>query len=89
MEDKWIIAGKPDGEEPKVGTVYEIRDSRKGTFWGKIINVRDNFADVEVTKGKPEFISDAYKMSYSGYCSIRSGLCYLIEIPLELEKGEG
>lgn len=75
----WVIAGKPDGEIPIVRQEYEIRDSRKGTFSGRILSVRESFADVEVTGGTPRFRSVAYNASYDGVVSIRDTLVYLIE----------
>lgn len=80
MDTNWVIARQPDNAVPVVGQEYEIRDSRKGTFCGKILNVHGEFADVEVTEGSPKFRSLDFKLQYSGYVSIRAGLVYLIEL---------
>jgi len=78
----WVISGKPDGELPIIGAVYEIRDSRKGTFTGRIISISGNFADVEVIEGKIHWASTENKIfdSNPDVVSIRDSLVYLIEI---------
>lgn len=76
----WVIARKPDGEVPIVGKEYEIRDSRHGTYSGRILNVRGAWAAVEVTQGQPRFASLGHKVSYNGTVTIRDSLVYLIEI---------
>ena len=80
MDKNWVIARQPDNAIPVIGQEYEIRDSRKGTFKGKILSVNGEWADVEVTDGKPKFISLDYKLGYNGYVSIRAGLVYLIAL---------
>lgn len=80
MDTNWVIARQPDTAIPAIGQEYEIRDSRKGTFTGKILNVRGEFADVEVTSGVPHFAGFESKLAYEGYLSIRAGLCYLIAV---------
>jgi hypothetical protein len=81
VDKNWVIAGKPDDAVPTVGREYEIRDRRKGTFSGRILAVNGEWAEVEVTKGKPYFMSLDYKLGYNGFVSIRAGLVYLIEQP--------
>lgn len=80
MDKNWVIARQPDNAIPVIGQEYEIRDSRKGTFNGKILNVRGEFADVEVTSGVPHFAGFASKLAYDGYLSIRAGFVYLIAL---------
>ncbi len=36
MDKNWVIAGHPTDAQPIVGTIYEIRDARKGTFTGRV-----------------------------------------------------
>lgn len=80
MDNNWVIAGKSDDAIPEVGKLYEIRDNRKGTFTGKILEVNGNFATVEVVEGEPKFISLDYKLGYNGIVSIRNVLVYMIEL---------
>jgi hypothetical protein len=76
----WVIAGEPKGSFPKVKGVYEIRDSRKGVFEGKIIDVRGDFADVEVLSGKIHWVSKENNLFNPDpeVVSIRDILVYLI-----------
>lgn len=79
-EDIWVVAGKPEDTPPVVGELYEIRDSRKGTFRAKVLEVDDPFAIVEVFEGKPNFISLDYKLNYNGVVSVRASLAYFIPL---------
>lgn len=79
-EDIWVVAGKPKGTPPVVGELYEIRDSRKGTFNAKVLEVGDPFATVEVFEGKPKFMSLDYKLNYNGIVSVRASLAYFIPL---------
>jgi hypothetical protein len=72
--ETWVIKGAPAGALPEVGREYEITDSRKGTFAGKVLEVNGDFAKVEVTKGKPKFMSAGYRDSYDGIVSVRASL---------------
>jgi hypothetical protein len=83
MDTNWVIAGKPADAVPVVGQEYKIRDSWKGTFSGRILTVTGEWADVEVTKGKPRFISMDRRLGYNGQISIRACLVYLIEQPAQ------
>ncbi len=78
----WVIAGKPDGELPVIDAVYEIRDSRKGTFTGRIISIRGEFADVEVLNDGIRWASNENRVFNSNpdTVSILDSLVYLIEI---------
>jgi hypothetical protein len=44
-------AGKPYGEPPDVGQLYEITRPRYGTFQGIVRAVAGHFAEVEITSG--------------------------------------
>ena len=79
MDKEWVIAGKVKGTLPEIGKTYEIRDVRKGTYTGRIMNVRGEFADVEVTDGLPRFAGFESRLAYDGELTIRAGLVYLIE----------
>lgn len=81
-EETWVIRGQPEGTAPVVGHLYEIRDSRKGTFNGKVVEVAGNTATIEVTEGEPRFASLDYRLGYNGLVKIRASLAYLIELPL-------
>lgn len=77
----WKIAGEPDGAVPIVGEVYQIQDSRKGTFIGKIISVNGIWADVQRLSGKIKWASTDYQWEQGQYpneVSIRDTLVYLI-----------
>ena len=76
----WVIASKPDDAIPEIGKLYEIRHSRKGIFYGKVVRVEGGWADVDVVEGKPKFISWDAKLSYDGQVTVRDSLVYLIEI---------
>lgn len=52
MNDNWVIAGKPDGELPRIGTAYTIIDSRKGTFVGEVVTVDGDWASVLILAGE-------------------------------------
>jgi len=80
-ENTWVIAGKPDDAIPTEGAIYEIRDCRKGTFTGRIITVREEFADVEVLSGKIHWASRENKIFDANpeVVGIRASLVYLIE----------
>ena len=51
MSDGWIIQGEPEGSAPTVGLEYEIRHSRKGTFRGQVLAVRDCWCELLITDG--------------------------------------
>ena len=77
----WKIDGRPEGTEPKVFGVYKIEHSRKGIFFGRIIEVNDNFATVELLEGNPHFASRETKFdSETDLLGIRDSLSYLTEI---------
>ena len=44
-----------------VGTTYDIRDSRKGMFWGTLLSIDDEFGVVRIVSGKAKFISESDK----------------------------
>lgn len=77
-EDIWVVNGQPEGTPPVVGQEYEVHCSRKGTFKGKVLEVSDPFATLEVTEGKPQFMSLDYKLAYKGRVSVRASLAYFI-----------
>lgn len=87
----WKIAGRPDGI-PIVNEVYEIRDIRKGTFVGRILCVREEFADVERIDGNIYWASYTHQMIHGSLpkqVSIRDTLVYLIpQAETELSIGE-
>ena len=78
----WVIAGKMKGAVPEVGKKYEIRDERKGTFDGVILEVIDSFATVEVVDGKVHWASNERRIFDPNpeTVSIRDTLVYLIEV---------
>lgn len=84
----WVIAGKENGALPEVGRVYEVRSSRKGTFSGRVLEVRDDFADFEVTEGRARFISTENRISdnlregrgEAQVVTVRDSLVLLIEV---------
>lgn len=61
-EMNWVIAGEKKDAAPIIGAAYEIRHSRKGTFVGRILAVRGNWADVEVLEGEIRQMSTEAKM---------------------------
>jgi hypothetical protein len=78
--ENWVIKGEPAGALPEVGREYEITDSRKGTFAGKVLEVNGDFAKVDVTKGKPKFMSAGFRDSYDGIVSVRASLATFVPI---------
>jgi len=82
MSENWVIARKPDGTVPTVGQVYEIRDSRKGTFTGRIIDDSGYWARVEVLAVKIHWASKENHIFNRNpdVVNIRASLVYLIEI---------
>jgi hypothetical protein len=80
--EHWVIAGKSNDAQPKVGKVYEIRDRRKGTFTGRIISIGHPFATVEVLEGEIHWVSNENRMFNANpkTVGIRCSLCYLIEL---------
>lgn len=78
----WVIAGQPEDAIPVIGDVYEIRDSRKGTFTGRIIAIRGIWADVERLIGSIYWASNEYNLCVGprpDIVTIRDSLAYLIE----------
>lgn len=90
MDTKWVIAGKPDNAVPEVDRVYEIRDSRKGIFAGRIIPVSGEWATVERIEGQIHWASVENKVLYGSRpdaVSIRAGLVYTIELQEQPKDG--
>jgi hypothetical protein len=85
MKESWVIAGEPKEAVPQIGQEYEVRDSRKGTFRAKVLEVDGIMAAVEVTDGAPRFASLGARLEYEGRLTIRAGMVYLI--PLAEQKG--
>lgn len=85
MDKNWVIARQPNAI-PQVGKVYQIRDSRKGTFTGRILSVRGEWASVERLKGDI-FWASKERNIFDGprpdTVDIRAGLVYLIELEPE------
>lgn len=77
----WLVQGEPEGAPPTVGSVYEVRDVRKGTFIGRILSVSGEWADVERIEGKIRWLSIENNYlggNYPDAVSIRASLCELV-----------
>lgn len=74
-EDTWKGC-TPDGKPPVVGVKYRIVDSRKGTFYGRVVSAdATTWAKVEITNGVAQAVC-AYNIALEGETvSVRSCLC--------------
>jgi len=81
--DGWVIAGQPDGAVPAVGGFYKVIDSRKGTFFGRILSVAGEWAKVEVLQGKIHWLSTENRMFHPDpqEVNIRVQLVMLVPAP--------
>ena len=88
MSKNWVIARKPDSAVPAVGRLYEIRDSRKGTFIGRIVDVNGNIARVEVVSGEIHWASRENRIFNASpdLVNICARLVYLIEVDADIWK---
>lgn len=83
---KWAISAPYDDieQQPVAGKVYEIEHSRKGTFLGRVLEVRGNFADVQRLEGRIAWANNANRLFVGPYpegVGIRDSLCKLTVVP--------
>ena len=77
MNDNWVIAGERN-TLPKVGGIYEVRHSRKGTFDLQVTEVNDNWLTGVVVGGVAK-AAMSYNVKYEGdKITIRDTMTYLI-----------
>lgn len=65
MSDLQLETGKP----------YKIRHSRKGTFFGRLISIRGEWADVEVTRGAAGAMLSYNEASVGEVVTVRLSFC--------------
>lgn len=77
----WVIARKPPGTVPEVGKVYEVRDSRKGTYTVEITAINGEWATGNVLMGEIHWASKENRLFNSNpeTTTLRAPLVYLIE----------
>lgn len=76
---KWVIAGEPNGAEPKAGTVYEVRHQRKGTFYLLATAVNDEWLTGVIVRGKAKAMLPENVREKGEEITIRDSLSYLVE----------
>lgn len=70
----WNVTGSEPGTPPEVGTVYNVRHSRKGSFRGRVKSVSGEFANVEILSGHAAALSPDNAKSEGEIVSVRDSL---------------
>lgn len=79
-DGNWVIAGKPQGALPEVGATYEVRHSRKGTFFVRCTGLAGQWMNGVITSGVAKAVM-AYNVRDEGdEVTIRDVHSYLIQV---------
>lgn len=63
--ETWAVSGEKPGTPPVVGQRYKVIHSRKGEFWGTVIDVREIWATVRIDRGVARAVM-SYNVAYKG-----------------------
>jgi hypothetical protein len=84
----WVIAGEAKGALPKVGTVYEVRHSRKGQFALRVTRVDGEWLTGVVVEGAARAALSYNVRGKGEKITIRDSLTYLIPVDGATSKEE-